>query len=190
MLYKRVIQPTANPRFIIIINLAIASIFAYFVIFSLLAVFQCIPVESFWQQFSPEYNTDFYCLPESNAPVANAVFSIITDFVVALLPITLFTQIKLPRAQIISLGIVFGVGFMYVLTDLFLNHNTNNPPHLQTVHFRDCESRVFASHLLWILRLKLYVQLRSFERTSTSPNSCPRTGLQHSAWYFTSLSFK
>lgn len=110
----------------VIINLAIASIFSYFVIFSLLSVFQCIPVESFWQQFSPKYNVEFYCLPESNAPVANAVFSIITDFVAALLPITLFTQIQLPRAQKVSLGVLFGVGFMYVvLTHPLLDYHTN-----------------------------------------------------------------
>ncbi|KAK2765016.1 hypothetical protein FQN54_008715 [Arachnomyces sp. PD_36] len=112
LLYKRVIKETANPKFLVIINLAIASIFAYFAIFSLLAVLQCIPVESFWEQFSDDYHEDFYCLPESNAPVANAIFSIITDFVTALLPITLFTQLKVPRAQKVSLCILFGVGFI------------------------------------------------------------------------------
>jgi hypothetical protein len=98
----------------LIIKSAIVSMFSYFVIFSLLVIFQCIPVQSFWKQFSPQYHEDFYCLPSSNAPVANAIFGIVTDFVAALLPITLFTQIRIPTARKISLGLLFGVGFMYV----------------------------------------------------------------------------
>lgn len=77
-------------------------------------IFQCRPVDAYWKQFSyPDpYTENFSCLFEGAVPMANAIVSVVTDFLTALLPICLFVQVQLPMRQKISLGIVFGIGFM------------------------------------------------------------------------------
>lgn len=114
LLYKRVIQGTVNPKFMIIVKSAIAVILGYFITFFFLMIFQCWPVASYWKQFSyPDpYTEEFKCLFEGAVPMANAIVSVVTDFLTALLPICLFVQVQLPIRQKISLGILFGIGFM------------------------------------------------------------------------------
>jgi hypothetical protein len=109
-----VIEGTVHPRFMMVVKLAIASILAYFIVFFLLMLFQCRPTESYWRQFSfPQiYEADYTCLFEGNVPIANAIVSVVTDFIAALLPIFLFVQVQLPIRQKISLGVLFGVGLM------------------------------------------------------------------------------
>ena len=114
LLYKRVIEGTVHPRFMMVVKLAIASILAYFIVFFLLMFLQCRPTESYWRQFSfpDKYEADYTCFFEGHLPTANAFISVITDFMTALLPIFLFVQVQLPIRQKISLGILFGVGLM------------------------------------------------------------------------------
>jgi len=97
-----------------IVNGAIVTMFIYFIAFILLMVFQCRPTASFWLQYSfPDvYTTKFTCMFEGKVPLANAIISVTTDFLIGLLPIYLFKDLRIPIREKIALGILFGVGFL------------------------------------------------------------------------------
>jgi len=97
-----------------ILNGAIITMFIYFIVFILLMVFQCRPTASYWLQYSFPgiYTTNFTCMFEGNVPMANAIISVITDFLIGLLPIYLFKDLRVPIREKIALGVLFGVGFL------------------------------------------------------------------------------
>ncbi|KAK2768742.1 hypothetical protein FQN54_000598 [Arachnomyces sp. PD_36] len=153
LLYKRVIQGTVNRKFMIVVKLAIAVNFAYFIVFFFLMIFQCRPVSSFWEQFSypTPYEEDFSCLFEGAVPMANAIVSVVTDFLAALLPICLFGQIQLPVRQKISLAIVFGIGFVVcilgIVRTVVLHHTFYNTYDVSYVCYYIWTCTVTENHL-------------------------------------------
>jgi hypothetical protein len=97
-----------------VVNISIVSIVVYFVGFVLAMVLQCRPTDSYWLQFSypKPYDRPFHCVFEGEVPMANAVISVVTDFVAALLPMFLFHYLRLPIREKIALSVLFGVGFL------------------------------------------------------------------------------
>lgn len=85
--------------------------------FTLVVIFYCWPIEAYWKQFSYPipYDKEYKCLDEGRSIIVCAVMSILTDFLTTLLPLLIFTGLNVPIRQKISLGIIFGLGFMLVL---------------------------------------------------------------------------
>ncbi|OJD22069.1 hypothetical protein ACJ73_06589 [Blastomyces percursus] len=144
LLYKRVVQSTSRRLYMVIVNIALGILAIYGIAFVILMALQCQPTEAYWMQFSypVPYTKDFKCMFEGTTPMANAIMSVITDFIAAMLPMLLFTQLRLPRMDKIALSILFGVGFLYVQIDwdqLDSLPNTPPPHHSQG-----------GSHDLWV----------------------------------------
>ncbi|PGH02661.1 hypothetical protein GX51_04544 [Blastomyces parvus] len=114
LLYKRVVQSTSRRLYMIIVNIALGILTIYGITFVVLMAVQCLPTEAYWMQFSyaVPYTKDFKCMFEGITPMANAIMSVITDFLAAMLPMLLFTQLRLPKMDKIALSILFGVGFL------------------------------------------------------------------------------
>ena len=114
LLYRRVIAGSPDRLSINVVNAAIITMIVYLVVFILLMVFQCTPTDAYWLQYSfPDiYTTKFNCMFEGKVPIANAVVSVTTDFLIGLLPIYLFKDLRVPIRQKIALGVLFGVGFL------------------------------------------------------------------------------
>jgi hypothetical protein len=114
MLYKRVIAGVARRSFIAVVNGMIIFLVLYTVAFLLLMVLQCRPVASYWRQFSfPDpYTEEFTCMHEGLVPMSNAIISVVTDFITAILPTFLFWQLHMPSREKLALSILFGIGFM------------------------------------------------------------------------------
>lgn len=100
----------------IIVNIALGILAMYGITFVVLMAMQCQPTEAYWMQFSypVPYAKDFKCMFEGITPMSNAIISVITDFITALLPMLLFTQLRIPKVEKIALSILFGVAFVYV----------------------------------------------------------------------------
>ncbi|KLJ10801.1 hypothetical protein EMPG_13839 [Blastomyces silverae] len=134
LLYKRVVQSTSRRLYMVIVNIALGILAIYGVAFVILMALQCQPTEAYWMQFSYPipYTKDFKCMFEGTTPMANAVMSVITDFIAAMLPMLLFTQLRLPRNDKIALSILFGVGFLYVQIGFLIP-----PPKILTIIVTD-----------------------------------------------------
>ncbi|KKZ61516.1 hypothetical protein EMCG_00595 [[Emmonsia] crescens] len=114
LLYKRVVQSTSRRLYMIIVNIALGILAMYGITFVVLMAMQCQPTEAYWMQFSypVPYTKEFKCMFEGITPISNAIISVITDFITALLPMLLFTQLRIPKVEKIALSILFGVAFL------------------------------------------------------------------------------
>jgi len=80
--------------------------------FTLVIVFQCTPSTFYWDK-----SIDGYCIPEHDLiPLAyiNAALTASTDFVFALLPIRIIWNMQMDKGTKISVGIVLGLGLLFV----------------------------------------------------------------------------
>ena len=114
VLYKRVIKGVAKPRFMLAVNGMIMLLILYTITFFLLMVLSCRPAQAYWLRFSyPEpYRAEYSCFADGQIQAANAVVSVVTDFISAMLPMFLFWQLHIPLRERIALSILFGLGFM------------------------------------------------------------------------------
>ncbi|KAF3019223.1 hypothetical protein E8E14_000506 [Neopestalotiopsis sp. 37M] len=79
--------------------------------FLLLLWLQCIPAASYWNLFALERD----CIPEAPPLMAQTIVTVITDFIVYILPMPTLWALKLPRLQRIGLMTVFGFGCVVVV---------------------------------------------------------------------------
>ncbi|KAI1856340.1 uncharacterized protein JN550_013826 [Neoarthrinium moseri] len=80
-------------------------------VFLLLLWLQCIPSTSYWNLFAPERD----CIPEAPPLMGQTIVTVITDFVVYILPMPTLWALKLPLTQRIGLMTVFGLGSVVVV---------------------------------------------------------------------------
>ncbi|ETS84562.1 hypothetical protein PFICI_02587 [Pestalotiopsis fici W106-1] len=79
--------------------------------FLLLLWLQCIPAASYWNLFSVERD----CIPEAPPLMGQTIVTVITDFIVYILPMPTLWALKLPLFQRIGLMTVFGFGCVVVV---------------------------------------------------------------------------
>lgn len=75
-------------------------------VFSFMDIFQCTPIKAFWD-FTV---ADRKCLSEELNLLIWSVANTITDFLVVLLPLSIFWKMRMPRRQRIIVCTLFGVG--------------------------------------------------------------------------------
>lgn len=114
LLYRRIMSGSPEQLSINIVNSAIVMMILYWVVFVLLMALQCRPTASYWLQYSfpHAYTEPYTCMFEGKVPMANAIISVTTDFMIGLLPIYLFWHLRVPIREKIVLGILFGVAFL------------------------------------------------------------------------------
>ena len=90
------------------VGACIAGLFVHFV--------GCRPFEAYWMQNNAEWlrehGDNFVCYNESVYIVFMATFSMVTDFLVCILPLTLFMRLHMHWRQKVALAAIFGVGFL------------------------------------------------------------------------------
>ena len=96
------------------IMMVIVGIYSCWTFFS--AVFACWPISYFWNQLADP--TGGHCLNRFAVWFANAGINIATDIGTGILPLRVLKDLEMPRRQRIALMIVFGLGGLYVPTDL------------------------------------------------------------------------
>ncbi|CAJ2504667.1 Uu.00g120610.m01.CDS01 [Anthostomella pinea] len=90
---------------------SIALVAATIPAFLVLLWLQCRPASSYWNLFLVTRD----CIPEGPPLMANTIITVLTDFIVYVLPMPIFWQLKLPLMQRISLMVVFGFGSVVVV---------------------------------------------------------------------------
>jgi hypothetical protein len=76
----------------------------------------CRPFNAYWLQVNPMWlaknQGKFYCYDEATYIVVAATISMVTDFFVCVLPLSLFLRLKISNRQKLALAAIFGVGFL------------------------------------------------------------------------------
>lgn len=114
LFYRRLAANTYTPLLKRVIIVTLCFVIAYTTTFTLIVVFYCWPIDAYWKQFSYPipYEKEYKCLDEGKSIIVSAVLSVLTDFMSTLLPLLIFARLKMPMRQKVSLGVVFGLGFM------------------------------------------------------------------------------
>lgn len=122
LFYRRLAIGKISRRFLYTIYAAIAFVIAYFITFHLTLFLHCRPFRSYWKQAdirwyfkhngSATKKADFVCSSESADLIANAITSILQDFIAVGIPMFLFWKLRVSWKQRIALAVVFGVGIL------------------------------------------------------------------------------
>ena len=120
LFYRRLSSGTFTPTFQWIMRGAIAFIVVTFVAFTMTTLLSCRPLNAFWNQVDFEWaithkaGRDYVCYNEPLHYFFNISITVIQDFMVTLMPMALFYQLKMPMRQKVALAVLFGVGILYV----------------------------------------------------------------------------
>jgi hypothetical protein len=94
---------------------AIGFILLFTIVFSILVITACSPVEALWKRYDATYTHSYKCteigLQVRLAKLAGAL-SVITDFYSVMLPAALLLRIRINRRQRMGLLFIFGMGFL------------------------------------------------------------------------------
>ncbi|KAH9221259.1 hypothetical protein DL95DRAFT_15988 [Leptodontidium sp. 2 PMI_412] len=122
LLYLR-IMPQRIYRILIFSLLTIVALFA--IATTIAGVFQCIPVDKAWNKKKPGH-----CYNLVDAWYTNAVFSIVTDFLILMLPMHMVYKLQRDVREKFLLYGVFGLGFFVTFTSImrfFALKSAKNP---------------------------------------------------------------
>lgn len=111
LLYNRVF-PTAWFR--LTTKIIAAFIILHGLAFLFTITFQCNPVAAAWNK-----HIDGQCIDTSAVIMVGAIFSIVEDFVLILLPVTEIRKLNMSKRVKFTLAFVFAIGSLYVVTYRF-----------------------------------------------------------------------
>jgi hypothetical protein len=115
LFYRRLVSGSVSRTFVWALFASIFSVVVYMITFEITLIFGCRPVDAYWNEIDPTWRTlnvgKYVCLDEVKALYAANIISILQDFLTFLMPLLLFTTLRLPIRQKIVLGCIFGVGF-------------------------------------------------------------------------------
>ncbi|KAH8686414.1 hypothetical protein BGZ61DRAFT_454454 [Ilyonectria robusta] len=89
-------------------------VMAWVVTITFLFVFICIPVEKLWYPHLPGH-----CINQVGTWIANAASTILTDFIILLLPLRPIWRLQLGKGEKFGLMVAFGLGFFVVFASAY-----------------------------------------------------------------------
>lgn len=110
LLYLR-IMPQRAYRMTVYILLALVSLFCLAT--TVAGVFQCVPVAKAWHK-----SMKGHCYNLKDAWYTNAVFSIVTDFVILFLPMHMVYKLQRDKREKVLLYFIFGIGGFVTFTSI------------------------------------------------------------------------
>jgi hypothetical protein len=115
MFYRR-LTARVSTLFLWAVYVSIGLIASFFVASLITMLVGCQPFSSYWLQSNPvwlqENQGKFTCYDESLFIVIAATWSMVTDFLVCVLPLMLFLKLNMARRQKFVLTAIFGIGFL------------------------------------------------------------------------------
>ncbi|KZL71138.1 integral membrane protein [Colletotrichum incanum] len=109
-IFDRGIHKTAKN----ILQTTIVAVWASSVVYLFIIVFQCDPPNYYWAKFEGLQGS---CRPASlvpNATIGHSVVAAVSDWIIGVLPMSIFWQLQMKREKKIRLLFFFGTGMMYV----------------------------------------------------------------------------
>lgn len=106
LLYLRVFAPARTLRIIIHFNLWANVVFYIIGFFVTLLI--CLPREALWNP----YIRNIKCLNAVAAELASAVFNVVSDFAILILPISMVWKLQMQRKKKLAVSAVFATGVL------------------------------------------------------------------------------
>jgi hypothetical protein len=106
LFYRRLFD---TKRFKLVSIIVASSVIAYWVCFTLVAIFQCTPVHYTWDK-----NVSGKCIDAYALLMAASVLNIINDIVIVIMPIPVVWCLRVSRQQKMGLTGLFLLGSLYV----------------------------------------------------------------------------
>lgn len=103
-----------NPRFRQVCYMVMAWVSITGLIFLLLQIFQCIPVDYVWNGWTGTYGPHI-CLDVNTQVYAAAGFSIVQDFVILALPLPLIAKLKASWKAKLGIMVMFSLGIFVII---------------------------------------------------------------------------
>jgi hypothetical protein len=149
LFYRRLFD---TKRFNLVSIIVASSVIAYWLCFTLVAIFQCYPVHHTWDKSASGKCVDTYALL-----MAASVLYIINDIVIVIMPIPVVWCLRVSRQQKMGLTGLFLLGSLYVTHGAAPYLAEASKPLValrltkvwQRVHRKHCASSVRSRHLLF-----------------------------------------
>jgi len=112
LFYRRLIVRTYSCTMQKAIYASIAFTIVFFVAFSLLLVFICVPTSASWTGMDVFSSKVYRCHSRRIADMLHGIFSMLTDLYALIIPNIVVMRMQLPRKQKLMLYAVFSCGSM------------------------------------------------------------------------------
>lgn len=96
----------------VIIYATMAGVTVFSIFYFFLALFQCSPIDYFWNQYKGEHGSCMNPAVIPDASIAHSAVSFTADWILGLLPITLIWNLQMNQRTKISLAAILAVGLL------------------------------------------------------------------------------
>lgn len=150
-LVQRIHAGVANPKWKLVIRLAIAIVILQGSIFCLVVIFQCRPPSEFWTlSVDPQPE----CINQGTVLLVGGIINTLTDFAVVLIPVRTVINLDLPPRQKVLVTCLFGLGFLSAAAGVARTYYT----YMVTKTY----DQTWASYPVWLTSaLELYIGMVS-----------------------------
>ena len=116
LFYKRVTS-TASLIYVWAIRMSIIFVTAYAIAFIFVIFLSCEPISAFWNQMDPLWarRHEWSCIDEAITMLSASITSAVQDLLAWGMPLILLSKLHISKGQRIACGLMFGIGFWYVL---------------------------------------------------------------------------
>lgn len=114
--YLRIFVPNrkGNMSLFVAIQSCVWSCFIMYLVATICAIAQCVPREKIWNPLM----TTGHCINNSAAYLSTAIFNVITDFAILILPMPSLWKLQMPVKQKILTTAIFATGFLACVTSI------------------------------------------------------------------------
>jgi hypothetical protein len=112
LFYRRLLNPFHNKWLLNALWAAIVFVVLSSLIFCFVVLAACNPVDALWKQWNPGYTSDFHCKNWSVIGPLSSAFSVLSDLVTVLFPLTFIKDLRMPMLQKLGVYSVFAVGIL------------------------------------------------------------------------------
>ena len=110
--YHRLLSRTYDQRLVWTVRFGIALVLTSNLLFFLLILFSCRPVQAVWLAYNPAFTTPYTCLDRRIIDVMVGLSSVITDFYALLLPELLIRNLHISQRQKMVLYLLLGCNIL------------------------------------------------------------------------------
>jgi hypothetical protein len=116
LFYRRLVAGTYSIRYKWLIWFAIAFTVSYTVVFGVILLVNCTPIEAYWMAFDFVYalTADYTCMETRAINTIAGVCAVLGDCYAVALPCVLTWKLQMPRRQKIALNVIFCLGLVVV----------------------------------------------------------------------------
>jgi hypothetical protein len=130
--------------------------------FVLVDSLQCSPVEHYWKQWDGQPGR---CISPSGPAWSISAIGIIIDFLMLSLPLHQIRQLSLPWWKKVTVGLMFGVGFLYVF-------QLSSSSQCKSTHQNINLHHIYSVTIVSILRLQSLVHFRNTTNPTCITQPC------------------